>query len=247
MFLAKEHRLGFDSFIFTVVDPRLDGFDGEVKEDVQLDYYMHHVHSWPSGEPTPSPQLGIDPNNSKHYKVFRSPDELHASRYELVDSNAPLVLSSWADYRKIFPFPLDMVEAPQDVWFDYLDAVDAATLLRSKKRPNGDPPPPGRPLVQIAEWVAKRHLNTDVAIREVRYLPKGAPANEIRLLEVNDRYTVDEGDVEPIDFGIDVHGEKLKLCVADVGTSQMENLEAHTLPLPKGWELTDSKKWGRRG
>jgi hypothetical protein len=37
----------------------------------------------------------------------------------------------------------------------------------------------------MAVFYAKRHKETDPAICEIHYLPTGAPANEIRFVEVN--------------------------------------------------------------
>lgn len=38
---------------------------------------------------------------------------------------------------------------------------------------------------QFARRIAQRHLATDPGLREIMYLPENAPANEIRLIEVN--------------------------------------------------------------
>jgi hypothetical protein len=54
----------------------------------------------------------------------------------------------------------------------------------------------------IAATYAKRHKETDPAIRAIHYLPTGAPPNEICLVEVKEAITGTAGP-EPIGFGVD--------------------------------------------
>src|ERR1700733_5294485 len=106
MFLVKDRRLGMDDFVFMQTDPRAEGYKGDVSEDVTLDYDMNAIHLWPYGQPRPNPQLGRDPKNPKHYKVFKFPEELHAAGFEFVHFNTPFVTYSWSDYRKrYYPVP----------------------------------------------------------------------------------------------------------------------------------------------
>jgi len=42
----------------------------------------------------------------------------------------------------------------------------------------------------MATFYAKRHKTLDPAVSEIYYLPTGAPANEIRFVEVNGSITV---------------------------------------------------------
>ena len=103
MFLVKDRRLGMDYYVFTQLDPRTDGYRGDVTEDVNLEFDMNAIHRWPDGEPRPSPRLGRDPSNPRHYRVFKFPHELEAARFEFVDYNTPIIAYSWLDFRQRFP------------------------------------------------------------------------------------------------------------------------------------------------
>ena len=93
----------------------------------------------------------------------------------------------------------------------------------------------------IAATYAKRHKETDPAIRAVYYLPTGAPPNEIRLVEVNEAIT-GTASPEPIDFGVDSGTpNEHKLIVFDVTPEQWDEVREGTLPLPEGWTLKGSQ------
>ncbi len=97
----------------------------------------------------------------------------------------------------------------------------------------------------IAATYARRHTETDPAIREIHYLPTGAPPNEIRLVEVNEAIT-GAASPEPIDFGVDGGtANEHKLIVFDVTPEQWEEIQAGTLDLPPGWTLKDSQEISR--
>ena len=115
-------------------------------------------------------------------------------------------------------------------------------------RPPAPEPPREFDRDALARWYARRHLNIDPTIREVIYLPQGAPANEIRLIEVNTLSTVpDESSVEALDFGVDTDlpGER-RLFVADVTPAQWDRIRAGSLVLPNGWVLANNQLFGRR-
>ncbi|MFL5338579.1 MAG: hypothetical protein ACJ8F7_00280 [Gemmataceae bacterium] len=248
MFLVKDRRLGMDTYVFTRTDPRTDGYKGDVIEGVSLDYDMNAIHIWPDGEDSPNPQLGRNPKNPKHYKVFKFPQELRTAGFEFVNSNTPFVTYSWSDYRKrYFPVPEEYAKSmSQDEWFDFLEEADFAAKIRKKM---GEPvePKPGSTRDQIAEWVAKRHMGADAAIQQVWFLPAESPTDEIRLLEVSERYTPESGEIEPFDFGVDVADTKVKLRVADVTVEQIAKIKAEPAKwLPKGWKINDALVWGRR-
>ena len=59
MFLVKDRRLGMDHYVFTHIDPRTDGYPGDVIDGVTLDYDMNAVHRWPNGQPRPQPQYAL--------------------------------------------------------------------------------------------------------------------------------------------------------------------------------------------
>ncbi len=97
----------------------------------------------------------------------------------------------------------------------------------------------------IAATYAKRHKETDPAIRAIHYLPIGAPPNEIRLVEVNEAITGTAGP-EPIDFGVDSGSPtEHKLIVLDVTPEQWDDVREGTLALPDGWTLEGSREISR--
>jgi hypothetical protein len=249
MFLIKDRRLGMDNYLFTQTDPRLEGYKDDVIEDVDLDYDMNAIHLWPYGQARPSPQLGRDPKNPKHYKVFKSLKELRAAGFDLIHSNSPFVAYSWSDYRKRFyPVPEEYAKTmTQDEWFDFLEEADSATKVR-KKMSGPNEPNRGSGREEIAEWVANRHMGADGGIHQVWFLHSGSPADEIRLLEVSERFTGEAAKIEPIDFGLDIDGAKYKLLVADVSAQQLEKIKADPAKsLPNDWKIDDSRIWSRRG
>jgi hypothetical protein len=249
MFLVKDRRLGMDNYLFMQTDPRAEGYKGDVNEGVTLDYDMNAVHLWPRGQPCPKPQLGRDPKNPKHYKVFKFPEELHAAGFEFVHSNTPFVEYSWSDYRKrYYPVPEEYAKTmTQDEWFDFLEEADYATSLR-KKMSAANEPKKDSSRDQIAEWVAKRHMGAEGGINQVWFLPSGSPTDEIRLLEVNERFSGEAAQIEPIDFGLDLDGAKYRLLVADVSVDVLEKVKAEPAKLlPKDWRIDGALVWGRRG
>jgi hypothetical protein len=248
-YLVKDRRLGMENYVFTQADPRHDGYKGEVIEGVTLDYNMNEIHFWQEGQSRPEPQIGADPSNSKHYKVFKSPAELQAAGFVLVHTNRPFVAYSWSEYRKqYYPLPEEFAKSmTQDEWFDYLEEADFAAKIR-KKRNQLENPQPGGTLPQIAEWVAKRHMAADGGIQQVWFLSNGAPEDEIRLLEVSERYIGESNTITPFDVGLDVNGAKYLLRVADVTNDQLAQVKANPeTTLPKGWQLNNATVWGRRG
>jgi hypothetical protein len=249
MFLVKDRRLGMDNYVFTRTDPRTEGYKGVVIEGVTLDYDMNAIHLWPDGQPRPNPQLGRDPKHPKHYKVFKFPEELQAAGFEFVHFNTPFFAYSWSDYRnRYYPVPEEYAKTmTQDEWFDFLEDADFATKLR-KKMSEPKKPEKGSNRDQVAEWVANRHMAADGGINQVWFLHSGSPADEIRLLEVSERYTGEAAKIEPIDFGLDVDGAKYKLLVADVSVDQIEKIKADPAKLlPKEWKIDAAHIWGRRG
>ncbi len=247
MFLVEDQRPGFHNFIFTQLNPKIDGYNGPIIEGVTLDYDVLSISSWPDGWERPQPQLGRDPANVKHYKVFKYPHELLESGFEFVHYNAPVVVYSWHDFKKMFPMPKEIaesVDAPE--WFEYLDEIDTATLHRQQKV-TAPVLQPDSTNERIAEWIANRHLSADASVRQIWYLPSGAPAGEIRLLEVSNRVAGSTDAPEPIDFGVEVAGKSMKLFVADVTGEQLERMRTNPMLLPSGWRMESAKLFqGRR-
>lgn len=99
-------------------------------------------------------------------------------------------------------------------------------------------PDPGLTPAEYAEWLARRHMASDLAIERVVYLPAGAPDDEIRLLEVNRLLNAGDLDpLEPLDFSPDA-GPPLRVFVADITRDQWERVQqAPDSLLPPGWDL----------
>ena len=97
----------------------------------------------------------------------------------------------------------------------------------------------------LADWYATQHLKTDPGIRLVYYLPANAPEREIRLVEVNDLVVERNGQLEPIDFGIDFGMDsEHTLFVLDVTPQQWDRIVRSELALPPCWSLENAKSFG---
>ncbi|MBL8795146.1 MAG: hypothetical protein JNM56_14650 [Planctomycetia bacterium] len=240
MYLVEDRRNGTINLVFTWDDPRKAGYQGKVIEGVTLDYNMDAVHHWPEGQARPDACVGRSPVDSRHYQVFQYDRDLRAAGYELVAGTAA-VFGAWKDYLKVS----GAEDLSDEEWYQQLDRYDEAARLR---RQRGQEPtaPAGSSRDEIAAWVARRHLIVDAGIREVWYLPRQAPPEEIRLLELSDRLAGAEPKTEPIDFGLDVEGAKFKLLVADITSDQLNRIRQDPSHLPPGWSLEESKIW-RRG
>lgn len=245
MFLVEDHRYGKTYLVFTYEDPGKDGYTGNVIEGVNLDYDMEAVHSWRDGHARPEPCVGRAKDNPKHYKVFKYSSDRQAAGYEPVTGTA-VVLGSWSDYIRLHLDPPIPEQIDDEQWYEYLDKLDEASRRQRQRARAFTGPTSGSP-DEVAAWLAKKHLIADSGIREVWYLPQGAPADEIRLLEVNDRLAGRESDVDPVDFGLDVGGVPLRLFVADITSDQFAQIKQNPSRLPVGWSLGGAKHWSRRG
>ena len=130
-------------------------------------------------------------------------------------------------------------------WYEFLDELDEVSRRRRQQNEVAANPP-GSSRDEVAAWVARRHFIADISIREVWYLRAGAPADEIRLLELNDRLASAGDKAEAIDFGLDVEGAHFRLLVADVTSEQLDKIKTDPSHLPTGWSLQDNVVW-RRG
>ena len=98
----------------------------------------------------------------------------------------------------------------------------------------------------VAEWVAKQHFIVDRGIREIWYLPKESPLDEIRLLEVNEQVPFIGSQVEAIDFGLDVEGARFRLVVADLNGDQLQQVKRtplafHLVGLGRQTDLAEAR------
>ena len=85
---------GVEYLVFTLDDPRRDGYAGPVEEGVRLDSNGEDVFTHHDGEPPPEVCLGRDPEDPGYYRLFRSPSHREAHRYEPV-AGVPVVLRHW--------------------------------------------------------------------------------------------------------------------------------------------------------
>lgn len=242
MFLVEDRRLGIGRLVFTYEDPRKDGYLGPVEADVTLDYDMERVHRWPDGAGAPEVCVGRAPGDAKAYKVFGRADQLLAEGYRRVEGE-PVVFGSWAAYARLWPTPDRLTD---EQWLDHLDEVDEEARRRARRSDAPDEPASAA-RDDVASWVARKHLLVDSGVREVWYLPQGAPADEIRLIEVNDRVGGVAGKAAALDFGLAVEGAAYRLCVADVSREQLGRIRQDPSLLPAGWDLADAVVRGRRG
>jgi hypothetical protein len=98
---------------------------------------------------------------------------------------------------------------------------------------------------QFAEWLARRHMASDMAVERVIYFPAGAPEDEIRLLEVNRLLNPPDPDaIEPLDFTPD--DLPFKVFLADVTADQWERIKREPDEvLPRGWKLDGNLSFTR--
>jgi hypothetical protein len=243
VFLVEEKRHGATHLVFTWENPRKAGYQGAVVENVTLDYDMDSVHTWPDGQTRPDACVGRAPDNPNRFKVFKYCADRQAAGYLPVAGTA-VVFGSWRDYVALHLLPPDPDQTPAESWFDYLDRLDEDSRRRRQRVHAPDPPTNGS-RDEIAAWLAKKHFLVDTSIREVWYLPGGSPPEEIRLLELNDRFTGAAMN-DPIDFGLDLEGARFRLVVADINSDRLDQIKQDPSRLPPGWSLDGKKIW-RRG
>lgn len=244
MFLVQDKIGDAIYLVFTGDDPRRSGFAGNVIDNVALDYDLEAVHRWPNGAAAPDACVGRAPGDAKHFKVFRYAADLRSAGYEPVPGDA-VVFPMWSDYLKLRTTPPGP-DTPDEYWYDYLDELDRNAREWRRRAPDtSEPISTARD--DVAKWVAKKHFIADSGIREIWYLPQEAPSDEIRLLEVNDRFVVNDESVEAIDFNLNVKGAPFRLRIADVSSDQLDQVRQDPARLPVGWLLDGGQVWRRRG
>ena len=129
-------------------------------------------------------------------------------------------------------------------WYEFLDAIDEVSRRRRQRAP-APTSPTGQGRDEVAAWLAQQHFVVDSGIREVWYLPHLAPPEEIRFLEVNDRFGGNGAKAEAIDFGLDIEGARFRLLVADITSEQLDQIKQDPSRLPPEWSLHESTRWSR--
>ena len=91
---------------------------------------------------------------------------------------------------------------------------------------------------EFVDWIAAQHFAIDKGLTRIVYFPGGAPAEEVRLLEVNVLARLPEdAPIEALDFMPDIEGVDFTLFVAYVTLRQFEAVMKGELDLPKGWQM----------
>lgn len=124
---------------------------------------------------------------------------------------------------------------------DYANVVFRAESNRQQRlrREFAEEVPAVRDRDTAADWVARQHLAVDPGVAEVYYLGS-APADEIRLIEVNRLLPIPDppgGRFEFVDFGFDIDQLRFSLSVIDMTGDQLQKTVAGALHLPDGWSL----------
>jgi hypothetical protein len=148
------------------------------------------------------------------------------------------------------PNPTELARQAENLddqqWYEFLDALDEVSRRRRQQRDEEDRPA-DMSRDSVAHWIAGRHFAADRSIREVWYLPIGAPSEEIRLIEINDFHSgPDETPLTAVDFGLDLDGCDFRLLVVDITSDQADQVRQGTLALPDGWAIDGMTIW-RRG
>jgi hypothetical protein len=94
-YLIRDSRPhGVEYLVFTIEDPRLDGYNGPLEEGVSLDSDGVDVFTEHDREPVPDICVGRSRADFGCYRVFRTPAARAAAGFEPI-FGVPLVLSRW--------------------------------------------------------------------------------------------------------------------------------------------------------
>ena len=131
-----------------------------------------------------------------------------------------------------------LANLPQHEYAELIRQVGELRRQKTECEAQQHMPPKGLSKEEFARWIAHQHFAIDEGIKRILYLPTGAPAKEIRLLEANALASLPENaPVEAVDFMPDIEGVDYTLLVADVTPGQFEDIVNHQLPLPAEWQL----------
>ena len=88
--------------VFLEDDPRPEGFEGGVQENVSLVPADPSWYKWPYGAPSPDVCLGVSAEDESRYKVFRTTEECRREGYRRLGRNF-YTWSSWSECEKWLP------------------------------------------------------------------------------------------------------------------------------------------------
>jgi len=83
-------------YIFTDQDPRNDGYDGSVRQDVRLDE-SDTLNALSNDSTAAVPCLGCSPSDEKHFRVFESFKQCRLSGFEPC-GNVYAKYQSWIEF-----------------------------------------------------------------------------------------------------------------------------------------------------
>jgi hypothetical protein len=131
-----------------------------------------------------------------------------------------------------------LANLPRREYTALIRQVDERRRQAAKREAQQHWPRNGMSKEEFVTWIARQHFAIDKGIARILYLPTGAPAEEVRLLEANALASLPEnGPVEAVDFMPDIEGVHYTLFVADVTPRQLDAILNRQLPLPNGWQL----------
>jgi hypothetical protein len=141
----------------------------------------------------------------------------------------------------------NQVEQLDDVrWHDFLDLLDEVARRRRERKNSEPDEPEGNSRDQVAAWLAEKDLIVDSSIREVWYLPEGAPDDEIRFLEINDRFPGSENEIEPFQSFVDITTPSYRVFTIYATSKQLDQIMKDPALLPAGWSLDGRQVRKRR-
>lgn len=103
MYLAHIPFLNYH--IFTVDDPRIDGYEGPILAGVTFDLpdgvkTLDELYRWPKGADAPDTCLGRDPAASSRFKVFRGSAACRRDGFIPLGPNFSLC-ASWSEVAEV--------------------------------------------------------------------------------------------------------------------------------------------------
>lgn len=85
-------------YVFVEKDPREDGYEGDVHQDVRLDE-IGTLYDRSQDSTTPVPYLGRSTSDEKHYRVFECLKDCRAGNFEPV-ATVYGAYETWTEYQE---------------------------------------------------------------------------------------------------------------------------------------------------
>jgi hypothetical protein len=136
-----------------------------------------------------------------------------------------------------------LANLPRHEYAELIRQVDEQRRQAAEREAQNQAPHNGMGKNEFAVWIARQHFAIDKGITRIFYLPTGAPAQEVRLVEVNGLASLPEnGPIAAVDFKPDIEGIDYTLFVADVTPRQLNAILQQQLPLPTGWSMDGAEE-----